>query len=186
MRTPGRGAVALVFLVGLAVGSWWLNRGREGTERVAAVRTAQPGYYLRGATLQQTDETGRVELTVTAERAVQDPATRTVQAEKLRVDYFLDEPRTWRMTAREGTLPQDGQVLTLRGDVRLVGLGAGTTPPVIRTERLRLDVDASVASTRDPVRIELAPNTVTARGMRADLKTDRLRLESDVHGKYTR
>jgi LPS export ABC transporter protein LptC len=185
VKVPG--PVALVFLVGLAAGSWWLaNRGREAEEPATAVRAGQPGYYLRDATLQQTDETGRVEMRVTAATAVQDPATRAVRGETLRVDYFLDEPRTWVMTANAGTLPPDGQTVQLEGDVRLTGLDAGSEPAVIRTERMTLDVDASVATTREPVRIEMGKNAITARGLRADLKSDRLQLEDDVHGRYTR
>lgn len=185
MRVPG--PVALVFLVGLAAGSWWLaNRDREPAEPATAARTGQPGYYLKDATLQQTDETGRVEMRVTAANAVQDPATRVVRGETLRVDYFLDEPRTWVMTADAGTLPPDGQTVQLEGDVRLTGLDTGSDPAVIRTERMTLDVDASVATTPEPVRIDMGTNSITARGLRADLKTDRLQLEADVHGRYTR
>ena len=185
MKIPG--PVALVFLVGLAAGSWWLaNRDREPDEPAAAVRSGQPGYYLKDATLQQTDETGRVEMRVTAATAVQDPATRAVRGETLRVDYFLDEPRTWVMTANAGTLPPDGQTVELEGDVRLTGLDAGSEPAVIRTERMTLDVDASVATTRDPVRIEMGTNAITARGLRADLKNDRLQLEADERGRYAR
>lgn len=185
MRIPG--PVGLVFLVGLAAGSWWLaNRGRDVEEPATAVRGNQPGFYLKDATLQQTDETGRVEMRVTAVTAVQDPATRFVRGETLRVDYFLDEPRTWVMTANAGVLPPDGQTVQLEGDVRLAGLDTGSDPAVIRTERMTLDVDASVATTQEPVRIEMGKNSITARGLRADLKTDRLQLEADVHGLYTR
>jgi LPS export ABC transporter protein LptC len=74
----------------------------------------------------------------------------------------------------------------LAGDVRLTGREAAQAPAVIRTPRLRLDVDASVASTRDPVRMELARHALTGRGMRADLKSDRLHLESDVRGRFAR
>jgi LPS export ABC transporter protein LptC len=179
----------LVFLVGLAAGSWWLAN-REGAEEApaAAGGSGQPGYYLRDATLEQTDETGRLELRVTTARAVQDPATRNVRAETLRVDYFLDAPRTWVMTANGGTLPPDGQSVLLEGDVRLAGRDPvpDAATGVIRTERLRLDVDGSVAATQDPVRIEFGPHVLTAVGLHADLKNDRVHLQSDVHGKFAR
>jgi LPS export ABC transporter protein LptC len=181
-------SVVLVSLAGLAAGTWWLaNRDRDSDQPATAGRTGQPGYYLRDATLEQTDETGRLELRVHAARAVQDPQTRDVRGETLRVDYFLDAPRTWIMTARRGALPPDGQTVLLEGDVRLSGLaGAEGQPAVVHTEKLKLDVDKSIASTREPVRIEFAKHSVNARGLRADLKSDRLRLESNVHGNFTR
>jgi LPS export ABC transporter protein LptC len=75
----------------------------------------------------------------------------------------------------------------LEGDVRLTGRnGSGTKPAVITTEQMKLDVDRSIASTSAPVRIELAPHAVTARGLRADLKQDRVQLESSVNGRFTR
>lgn len=183
-----QGPVVLVFLVGLAGGSWWLaNRGRDGDAPATASRVGQPGYYLKGATLEQTDETGRIELRVHAASAVQDPATRDVQADTLRVDYLLDGPRTWVMTARSGTLPPDGQKVYLAGDVKLTGrTGTDAPPAIVRTEHMQLDVDASIATTKDPVRIEMGPQSIRARGLRADLKADRLRLESSVNGRYTR
>lgn len=183
-----QGPVVLVFLVGLAAGSWWLaNRGADGNAPASTARTTQPGYYLKGATLEQTDATGRVEMRVHAAEAVQDPASRNVQASTLRVDYLLDAPRTWVMTARSGTLPPDGQHVLLQGDVTLTGrTGTNAPPAIVHTEHLRLDVDASVATTNDPVRIEMGPQSVRARGLRADLKADRLRLESSVNGRYTR
>lgn len=189
MKTAAlQGPLALVFLVGLAVGSWWLaNRGTEtGTTTTAAARR-QPGYYLRDATLEQTDATGRLELRVNTRSAEQDPATRDVRLRELRVDYYPDAERTWVATAEQGTLPPDGQTVFLEGDVRLTGrTGAGTKPAVITTEQLKLDVERSLATTSAPVRIELAPHAVTARGLRADLKRDRVQLESSVNGRFTR
>lgn len=184
LRIPG--PVVLVFLAGLALGSWWLaNRERDRGAPAAATQAA-PAYYLRDAVLEQTDETGRVELRLVAERAEQDPQTRDVRLETLRVDYFLVAPeRTWVMTAAEGQLPPDSRVVQLQGDVRLQGTEAKRTrAATIRTERLRFDVDRSLATTADPVRIELVPHALEGRGLRADLRNDRVELESEVHGRF--
>ena len=51
---------------------------------------------------------------------------------------------------------------------------------------MTLDTVASTATTTAPVRIELGPQVVLATGMRADLKHDRVALESNVRGHYVR
>ena len=190
MRAGARlpGPVVLVFMIGLAIGSWWLANGqRERADLARDATDATPAYYLRDAVLEQTDATGRVELRVTARRAAQEPATRNVRLETLRVDYFPATPaRTWVMTASHGTLPPAGRVVLLSGDVRLQGSETGRGErATIRTERLRFEVDRSLAVTDDPVRVELAQHALTARGLEADLKADRVQLESEVNGRFT-
>ena len=182
------GRLGLVLLVALAAASWWLaNRGAAEHVASAPGATAAPGYTLSDATLEQTDAGGRLELRVHAARAEQDAVGGDVRLAQLRVDYFPEDARPWLMTADSGMLPPGGRTVELTGDVQLTGQTvAPTRPAVVRTERLELDVERSLAVTQEPVRIELAPHTVTARGMRADLKRDTLRLESVVNGHFVR
>ena len=186
MKLPA--PVSMLLLLGLAAISWWLaERDRDGSDAQHALDTGQPGYYLRGAVLEQSDESGRIALRVTADTATQDPARNDVELERLRIEYAPQADRTWRATAVHGTLDERGQQVRLEGDVRLEGAttaGSNEAPPVIYTEHLLLDTLAERASTSDPVRIELAPHAMTARGMRADLKRETLRLEAAVNGRY--
>ncbi len=185
-RLPGR--LGLLLLVVAAALSWWLAR-RDADERVAdaPVASTSPGYTLGDATLEQTDARGRLELRVHAAAAEQDSLAGDVRLAQLRVDYFPEDARAWLMTADRGLLPPGGRLVELSGDVQLTGrTAASTRPAVVHTERLELDVERSLALTQDPVRIELAPYTVTARGLRADLKRDTLRLESMVNGHFAR
>lgn len=189
MKAPHLPArLGFMLLLVLAAASWWLaNRG--DAERVASVpvTTAAPGYTLSDATLEQTDAGGRLELRVHAAQAEQDPVGGDVRLAALKVDYFPEDARAWVMTADSGTLPPGGHLVELAGDVRLTGATvAATRPAVVRTEHLELDVDRSLAVTQEPVRIELAPHSVTANGLRADLKRDTLRLESAVYGRFER
>jgi lipopolysaccharide export system protein LptC len=48
-----------------------------------------------------------------------------------------------------------------------------------------VDAATSEANTDAPVRIEFGTRSVTATGMRADLKQQRLWLQSAVHGHFT-
>jgi LPS export ABC transporter protein LptC len=182
------GPVALVFLIGLAVGSWWLAR-RDGEDRqaVQAPLAAAPGYYLSDATLEQTDATGRMTLRAHAARAAQQGEQGPVQLSELELHYFPAPGQDWLMTSTSGSLPPAGRIVEFEGDVRLrAAAAAAATGAVVRTEHLSLDVDGDLATTTDPVRIEFGPHAVVARGLRADLKHETLRLESAVNGTFTR
>lgn len=185
MKLPG--PTALVFLIGLAAGSWWLAQRDRGEPGPEAPPAPQPGYYLSDATLEQTDATGRLTLRVHSARAAQDGLQGPVHMQQLEVHYFPEPGQDWLMTSAAGTLPPAGRVVEFEGDVRLrAAAAAAATGAVVRTEHLALDVDSTLATTADPVRIEFGPHAVIARGMRADLKHETLRLESAVNGTFTR
>jgi lipopolysaccharide export system protein LptC len=44
---------------------------------------------------------------------------------------------------------------------------------------------SEVADTRSPVELAFGPHRIRALGMRADLKSGSVRLESDVNGRFT-
>jgi LPS export ABC transporter protein LptC len=181
------GPVALLFLIGLAAGSWWLARRDEDVQRAAAPVTAQPGYYLRDATLDQTDATGRLTLRVHAAHAAQDAGQGAVRLEQLEAHYFPEPGHDWLMTSTAGSLPPTLRVVEFVGDVRLrAAAAAAATGAVVRTEHLSLDLDTNLATTTDPVHIDFGSHVMNARGLRADLKQETLRLESAVNGTFTR
>lgn len=175
----------ILLLVALGAATAWLAQRPDSapTEDAAAPASA-PGYYLTDATLEQTDASGQRTLLAHAERARQLDAGGDVSLEVPTVRYHARAGRDWIMTAHEGTLPAGQQRVDLEGDVALRADAAGGA--VVRTEHLTLDVPAQVATTTDPVRIELAKNALHAHGLRADLTQESLRLEADVHGTFTR
>lgn len=181
MRVPRPVLLALLMLA--AAASWWLSRPDvEGPATPTPFR--QPGYYLNDAYLEQTDDSGRLTLKVRAATARQTEQHGPVQLNQLQVDYLPSPDRDWRMTSVGGTLLPGGRQVLLAGDVRLTAPFEGAA--VVHTEHLRLDIDQQLATTADPVRIEMPPHSVAARGLRADLKRDTLRLESSVDGTFTR
>ncbi len=182
------GPVALLFLIGLAAGSWWLaRRGANDLQRAPAPLAAQPGYYLSDATLDQTDATGRLTLRVHAVHAAQDADQGAVRLEQLEAHYFPEPGHDWLMTSTAGSLPPGLRIVEFEGDVRLrAAAAAAATGAVVRTEHLALNIDTNLATTTDPVHIDFGSHEVNARGLRADLKQETLRLESAVNGTFTR
>ena len=185
--TMSRETIYVLLFLGAGV-TWWLARSDEGdTGEPVVPRLTQPGYYLRDATLSETDDTGRLYLRIRTETADQDPATQEIGLGTVRVDYFPTDAAPWVLTSRRGMLPQGARVVTLSDDVTLTGSPiARSAPAIVRTSTMTLDTVTSVATTTAPVRIELGPQVVTATGMRADLKNDRVALQSSVRGRYVR
>lgn len=178
----------LAVLTLAALATWWLARGNRADDQpVAVARLAQPGYYLRDATLEETDDTGRIYLRIATTTADQDPASEEIKLGPVRVDYFPAGTAPWVLTAKRGKLPRGARLVALSDSVTLTGSPiARSAPAVVRTSAMSLDTLTSIATTTAPVRIELGPQVVSATGMRADLKQDRIALESNVRGHYVR
>jgi lipopolysaccharide export system protein LptC len=55
---------------------------------------------------------------------------------------------------------------------------------VILTRDVRVLLEERIASTQALVTMNMGPHSVSARGMRAYLKQDRVELQSEVHGRF--
>jgi len=174
--------VTLIALTLLAAATWWLARPEESNPSAPAAIT-QPGYYMNGAELEQTDKSGRLTLRARAATANQTEREGPVLLSQLQVDYLPSPGRDWRMSSTGGQLLPDGRTVLLEGDVELRAPFEGAA--VVRAEHMRLNLDQETATTDDPVRIEMPPHSIDARGMVADLKRETLKLESSVDGTFT-
>lgn len=174
----------LVALLALAV--LLLDFGGEPDEADLRAPPAEPPrYYLREATVTEFGPDGGVRYEMAAERATEDPSAGTVLLERVALDYLAEPARRWHLTSERGTLARDAAVVELAGDVRLTGHGEGLDPPaMLRSPSLSLDTAAEVATTRDEVELDFGRHVLRARGLRADLKGETLRLESSVNGRF--
>ena len=80
--------VMLALLAVAAAVTWWLARTDDSDNLPATTtRLVQPGYYLRDATLEETDDAGRLYLRVATAKADQNPTTQEIALGPVRVDY---------------------------------------------------------------------------------------------------
>jgi len=74
----------------------------------------------------------------------------------------------------------------LTGNVVVKGQAPGGGEPLmLSTDNMRVNTPTQYIETTAPVKLNWAGHELTARGMQADLKAGTLRLESDVHGKFS-
>ncbi len=91
----------------------------------------------------------------------------------------------WTVIADTATIRQDQQRVMLRGHVTAVSNeGFGGDDTEIRTQYLELDPENYLAETDQRVQIRIGARSLTATGMLASLKDNRLELKSNVSGKF--
>jgi len=174
---------ALVLVVVVSI----INKDRRPTqdEPTAQSETLQPGYFMTGARIVETGEDGLPLYRVNAREIRQRPLDGGIDLEDLSLSYRAPAADDWTVTSARGFVPPASKVLILTGDVRVIGQPApDSEPAVIRTERLMLNTETDIASTRDRVDIEWGDRRLSTMGLVADLKADKLQLESAVHGRF--
>ncbi len=183
-----RNGAAFVLLAAAALATWYFARPARKPAPVVQETGAYPlGYYLRDAVLLGTDEQGRILYRLHAKLAEERPDNGGLLLHEVQFEYQPAEQVPWSVTAARGEAPSEQpSYLDLEGDVEITrnpGTAGRTTR--VETDRLRLEPEQRLASTNGPVRISVDGNTLEAVGLKAFLGSDRLELESKVHGLFT-
>ncbi|MGH8186664.1 MAG: LPS export ABC transporter periplasmic protein LptC [Steroidobacteraceae bacterium] len=169
-------------LAALVVGYGALMRGAPEQETSEGA-LEQPGYYLNEAVITQTREDGALDMRVIAERIEQRQSDDSISMRTVRVDYFQRPEQNWLLSANEGLVPADSRVVHLQGDVELQPANAESTSASLRTDALAIDTQRGIAySTSSPVHIRFGQHGLTVKSFRADLNSEKIRLES-VNGR---
>jgi lipopolysaccharide export system protein LptC len=176
-------AVLLAVALGLLI---WRGQNASAPTNAAADTVIDPGYIATDAEIIQTGADGQPLYRLQALRVEQPQAGTEIHVTEPRLTYQEGSGPQWSLRADTGVLPPDADRADLAGSVYATASRPNTTPLEIRTDSLGVDMDQQVVTTADPVRITWGRDLVTAVGLRADLKADTLRLESQVHGEITR
>jgi LPS export ABC transporter protein LptC len=169
-------AAALALLYGLF--------GPEPPDLEKGAAPPQKGYYLIDSTMTEIGPNGRPKMIVHARQAVQQLSDQSVDATDITLESPTDKYGTWHGTALRGHLTPDRNTIQLAGDVTMTSqLEQGVA--VIHTEHLDYDIDGNLITTSDPVDVRLGNHVLKARGLRADMNAQTLKLESGVNGRFT-
>lgn len=180
-----RRIAGFVLLLAAAIGSGYLARTLDdGPAPSATPATAEQGFYLRAARIFGTGEDGRPLYEIEAEYAEQQ-GDDAIRFENVRVRYSPDAAVPWQVAADSALINKDRSQLLLDGHVLAVsqeGFAGNVTE--IRTDRLQLEPERYRAMTDARVQIRIGERSLTATGMEALLDENRLRLQSNVSGKF--
>jgi LPS export ABC transporter protein LptC len=148
----------------------------------------QPGYYLKDAVILRTKQDGSPSIELVA-RQIEQRLNRAergeaINLESVRVNYFGTTDWQWELTANSGQVPPNSRVVHLDGDVELRSLDSNSPNTFLRTDELAIDTEKNVASTtRSPVQVRFGSHSMVVKNLRADLKSEKLRLEA-VNGRF--
>lgn len=99
-----------------------------------------------------------------------------------RMLFYQDKNLKWRTESRKGVAFDNGQKVVLEGDVKVAELPQpGIT---LRTAKIVLKPREEFAETDKVVTITDGANLTTGKGMRANLKQDKVEILSDVESSY--
>ncbi|WP_428820544.1 LPS export ABC transporter periplasmic protein LptC [Microbulbifer sp. MCCC 1A16149] len=139
------------------------------------IRNARTRHFSAGGTLAYEVDAERVTFFQFARR---DRADLT----EPRMMFYQGEDSRWRTESRSGVAYNNGQRVVLRGDVSIRELPEpGIT---LRTPSITIKPREEFAETNKRVTITDGPNRTTGKGLRADLKKDKVEILSEVESSY--
>jgi LPS export ABC transporter protein LptC len=178
---------AALTLVAVIVASLLLS-GQQGVTPAAMTvqRNAwNEGYSAQNARLVETGADGLPLYTLNAASIRQLPNADQVELTQVQLSFRDPEGDPWTATAARGELEQASGQVTLSGNVRISGMLA-SSPAEITAPALSVDIHRDILSTNDPVQMLWEGRHLSSIGLAADLKDDRVHLESAVHGTFTK
>lgn len=168
-------------LVGMLIVAGWLHRNGETT---APDKAETPrGYYLSEARIIQTDPNGQIRYALDANHIEQDLASDRIQLTALTLAFRDEAAQAWQLRARSGWLDNHTQQAAFAGEVVIQpGNDANT---YLLTDSLNVDLATQTARTHAAVTLRMQAQQITAQGLFADIKSRKLKLESQVRGTFT-
>jgi len=179
--------LAVLTIIAVIVASIFLSQQQGATPAATTVQANgwDEGYSALNAKLVETGADGLPLYTLNAATIRQLPNEDQVQLTQVQMSFLDANGNPWTGTADSGELEQAADRVRLAGNVHISGTMGGTAGDAqMFTASLSVDLRTNIVSTKDPVRMLWAGKQLNSTGLVANLKDDRVELESAVHGTY--
>ncbi|MDH5570693.1 MAG: LPS export ABC transporter periplasmic protein LptC [Gammaproteobacteria bacterium] len=176
--------ILLVVVMLAAFGNWLLKSIEITTQQQEQALRHDPDYYLDQFTGKSFNTDGSLHYTLKAGHLKHYPDDNSVHVSMPVLHMFREPNPPWILTADEGLILNDGQLIHLNGTVDITQSGPAQTMMKLVTRDLRIYTDQDYAETSARVDISQGTSWTTAVGMHADLRLGRLELLSKTRGKY--
>ena len=167
-------------LVALAALGLWLALRDTATEPRSA---AAPGraYSLYGVETLSLDENGQPLYRIQAASMHRRPGRAEVELRELRLQALQPEGPAWRLNAPSAFMNEQKRTMLLAGPVEMF-YPLGQETAYIETEDVQLQPDGRTAWSERPTRISWGGLSLSSLGFKADARSARLELSSQVRG----
>ena len=142
-------------------------------------------YYLDSAELVGTAADGSVVYQLKTRHAEQNEIDESVELEDIVMTYGPPVGLPWDVRADSGRIPADASIIQLEGNVTAISGAGHPNSTVITTPRMNINPDTMSAITRSPVTVVFEDRRLYSTGMEANFRTNRLKLLSNVNGKFS-
>ena len=180
------GALPLLLMGLLALGTWWLVKysPRPLAPREAAPPRAEPDYAMQQFLVRRFDAQGEQKVRVQGRELRHYDSPERVEIDEARVVLRAPDGREALMTARRAVTDPKGARVQLLGEAVVTSRGAEGQPLRIVGESLELDSPRRRLSSREPVQVESGASTLRAAGLDYDHVSQRLALTGPVRAVY--
>ena len=170
--------ISIAALLATLVAGYGAFTRRDPSEVTSGDTPLQPGYFLSNAIITQTEKDGSPSLRLIAARIDQQHENDSIRLHNVEVEMLKSPDRPWRLTAQQGFVPAGSHVIEFRGDVHLRPLDSKENA-YLRTDALAVDTEKEIAySTESPADIRFGRMAMRVKRFEADLKSERIKLES--------
>lgn len=161
-----------------------LGSGEKLVPQVPTESSLDPDFYMSGVDSIQYDEAGKPRYQLFANQMSHFPHNDITEITLPHIIIYRENGSPWRLSSLYGQILPAGEAVELWEEVEV-----NYEPPddkflKLATDSLRIFPRKEYAETYQAVMIESPRGTTSARGLQADLQTNRLRLLAKVRGKY--
>lgn len=177
-------ALAVICAALIGLGSWFNHEQAASNMQAKKQTQASSDYYMKHATIYQLGDNGDLAYRMQIADSLHFPDD-SVKLSDIRVHYLHGTKTYWGLHANKGRIPPGQEDLYLYDGVNIEHprengnlVKAKTAHAWVKPHENRIDTNAKVSASEPG-------HTITGDGAHIDLKTNTLKLLSNVHVTYT-
>jgi len=177
---------ALLLIVLLAVASGWLFESME-TNPIAEKEEIRhdPDYFLENFTATTMDTNGNPAYKIESSYLEHFPDDDSMALQNPFISFYENNIKIWTVQSKQAFIFEDGDKIEFEGQVELNQLKNINKKAIrLSAEQLTVEPQKSLAYTKSNIKLSQGENFIQAKGMRANMKKNRIEFLSKTRSHY--